>query len=543
MSITFPLTPSQFWERIRFSGRPEFDLLDYKSESMDGAGNVFPAKYGEPKWRADVATPGGRHNADIEIQALIKALKGRDTGRFLAYDIRRPYPLADPLGAKLAVGSLVAIDGEAAFGDVAGGVYRLEGGTLTQAQALSLVSDAGTRFNSSGVLVTETANTIRVDYDPVTLALRGILCEPATRNDIRNNTMVGAASGTPGTTPTNWSVVTASGIAINVVGTGQENGVDYIDFRIVGTATAGVSAAINFESTSQVVTATGETWTTSAFLKLVSGSLSTITSISAGIREALSGGTFVQDTIGANIKASITSTLTRFSQVSVVGGATSVRAMPKFYISIANGAVVDATIRIGLPQFEKRDTALRPIRTSGSAISRAADALTIKAHGTNDFTLTYDDASTGSFTGKVGNWTIVASGLARTRIKGWSAARKVQPGPGTIQVKSKGADNRSLSLKGMMANYGLSIGDRISISNGAGLYSLHELMEPVTSDLPGDTSEFEVQPFLPSWIAVGQVVSVVKPVGKFRIVSYSYKPQAGSGNISSGIGFSMITAP
>lgn len=97
MSLIFPLALNEFWKNIRFANRPEFELAQYKQQSIDGAGNTISAKFGQPKWRADVVTSNGRHDADMEIQAIIKALMARD-GTFLAFDIRRPNPKLDPLG-------------------------------------------------------------------------------------------------------------------------------------------------------------------------------------------------------------------------------------------------------------------------------------------------------------------------------------------------------------------------------------------------------------------------------------------------------------
>jgi hypothetical protein len=101
MSWSFPLTAPQFWNKLRFANRPEFELAQFKQQSIDGAGNSIGAKFGQPKWRADVVTSNGRHDDDMESQALIKAMLGRD-GAFLAYDIRRPNPKADPLGTLIS---------------------------------------------------------------------------------------------------------------------------------------------------------------------------------------------------------------------------------------------------------------------------------------------------------------------------------------------------------------------------------------------------------------------------------------------------------
>jgi hypothetical protein len=100
-SPSFPLALDEFWRNLRFADRPEFVLQSYKQQSMDGSGNIMGAKFGQQKWRVDVMTAAGRHDADMDMQALVKALIGRD-GAFLAYDTRRPFPKADPLGTVIA---------------------------------------------------------------------------------------------------------------------------------------------------------------------------------------------------------------------------------------------------------------------------------------------------------------------------------------------------------------------------------------------------------------------------------------------------------
>lgn len=67
--------------------------------------------------------------------------------------------------------------GAAAF-DLAGGVLPA-GATLARASP-------GTRFNASGGLVSEAADVARFDYDPATLAPRGLLIEPAATNKQTN---------------------------------------------------------------------------------------------------------------------------------------------------------------------------------------------------------------------------------------------------------------------------------------------------------------------------------------------------------------------
>ena len=78
--------------------------------------------------------------------------------------------------SRLSLGSGLGSQGGA-------GGFRLDftGGALPSGVTLTRAS-TGTRFNISGVLVTAAINAARFDYNPVSLASRGILIEPAGTN-------------------------------------------------------------------------------------------------------------------------------------------------------------------------------------------------------------------------------------------------------------------------------------------------------------------------------------------------------------------------
>ena len=56
-------------------------------------------------------------------------------------------------------------------------------------------ASTATYFDSAGTLQTAAINAPRFDYNPSTLAARGLLIEEQRTNSIRNNTMVGAVAG------------------------------------------------------------------------------------------------------------------------------------------------------------------------------------------------------------------------------------------------------------------------------------------------------------------------------------------------------------
>lgn len=243
-------------------------------------------------------------------------------------------------------------------------------------------SSTATYFGSTGALATAAINEPRFDYNPATLALRGLLIEEQRTNSIRNNTAVGAVAGTPGTLPTNWSAA-LSGLTQTVVGTGIEDGINYIDIRLNGTTT-GTSAGIRFETTTGIAVASGQTWTVSTFGRLVGGSAANITNFAVGISGLTAGGVATTDTGSASMTAVINSAsiaITRTARALTYADATTAFARVQFIVSFAVGVAIDATLRIGLPQMEQGAFATSVVPTTGAAATRTADIATMT--GTN----------------------------------------------------------------------------------------------------------------------------------------------------------------
>jgi hypothetical protein len=184
--------------------------------------------------------------------------------------------------------------------------------------------------------------------------------------------MQGAVTGTPGTLPTNWTIPAAAGLTRQIVGIGTENGVEYIDVKLSGTAT-GTETEIRLESATQIVAANGQTWTESVYLKEISQP-SPPSNYRLFMIERTSGGTTVTTGLSSNL--SITTTLTRFSFTRTLsGGVTTERIQPSIFISLNNGQAYDFTIRIGWPQMEQGSVATSPIRTTAAAATRNADVI------------------------------------------------------------------------------------------------------------------------------------------------------------------------
>jgi hypothetical protein len=241
---------------------------------------------------------------------------------------------------------------------------RYGGVTLTVTRA----GNTGTRFNSSGDLEVINANLPRWDYDPSTGEQLGLKIEPGRTNAVRNNTMVNVVAGSPGTMPTNWSASSGGGVTRTIVGSGQENGINYIDIRFQGGA--GNSAFIVWDT--NITGTVGQIAASSFYHRLVGGSLDNITlghnvsEYSSAPAFLVGSGQFFTPT-GAALKTQ------RDEHTRTMTNASIATIRPSINLT-ATGAY-DVTLRIGLPQCETGSGASSAIKTSGSAVARAVDSI------------------------------------------------------------------------------------------------------------------------------------------------------------------------
>jgi hypothetical protein len=245
-------------------------------------------------------------------------------------------------------------------------VDSISGNNLVTFARADTVANSATYVGSDGLLKTATTNEPRFDHNPTTGESLGLLVEEARTNLVRNNTMVGAVAGSPGTPPTNgWVIVNNATYTSSILGTGVENGINYIDIQYVVAAAA--SAATLFYADTPAGSAS-TAYTGSYYFKLVSGT-------SPQVRLVW------QDGISTYSRTffDLTSTLTRYTDtLTTAVGATLARQAVGI---AASPSATTFVIRVGLPQVEQGAFATSVIPTTSATVTRAADVVSIT--GTN----------------------------------------------------------------------------------------------------------------------------------------------------------------
>ncbi|XBQ15431.1 MAG: hypothetical protein ABL308_10740 [Oceanicaulis sp.] len=219
-----------------------------------------------------------------------------------------------------------------------------------------------------------------IGFGPRTARLvrgEGLLVEPASTNHLRNPRGEGASGATP---PTHWAVGASGGMSWSFTH-GTEQGWPYVDVTLSGTAVG--DARLDFEGFTQIPALTGQDWTLSAGLRVISGAVPGDPKL--GMFERASTGSTVTSAL-----QSVTPDATRrrfvFSR-TFEGGANVAAAHPCLYIDNPAGAVA-CVLRIYAPQMERAARASSPVLPPAGApgaATRDADGVDLALPPDFDF--------------------------------------------------------------------------------------------------------------------------------------------------------------
>lgn len=245
------------------------------------------------------------------------------------------------------------------------------------------VSSLTTTTRASVGYVDDTlGNWVSIPVNTPRISNKGLLVEESRTNSIRNNSMQGTVAGSPGTLPTNWYSDGIPGwMTRTIIGTGTQNGIDYIDIQYQGTPTSTISFSVGPEQLTVAIPASnGQTWSASSFTAVVGGDM-TNTSITTSLDYRNSSGTGLSGTVivGGSSATSTTATLTRNFIAGTAGDATVAYVDMLWRLLCTINLPINVTIRFGWPQLELGSFATSPIRTTSAAVTRAMDAVTTLA--------------------------------------------------------------------------------------------------------------------------------------------------------------------
>lgn len=261
----------------------------------------------------------------------------------------------------------------------AGKIYALKptsgSGDLTFSRA-----SARTRRNSSGV-IESLANNVPALHYPAGGGCPAWLFELQRTNQIRNSEANGAVAGTPGSLPTNWNTLGVTALSRQVVGTGVENGLTYLDVRFFGVASV-ISQPITAESFFLATTSAGQSWSFGCNVKFVEAPQPPL-SARIGIDWRNGSTAFLEQPI------TITSELNRFTLSGVApSGVTTSMGYLNFIMN--NGSTYDFTVRIAGNMYEQGAFPTSYTPTSSSIATRLNDIASLVRNVTTEATIYAD---------------------------------------------------------------------------------------------------------------------------------------------------------
>lgn len=170
-----------------------------------------------------------------------------------------------------------------------------------------------------------------------------------------NPYMIGSATGTPGTSPTNmtWTAVgNSSGLSRTILGSGEQFGIPYVDVRISGVSQGVGEIRLYFAQVgSAPAAAINQSIYFAAYVSKIAGSTANFTTIALTVHEFSNTTELATSSLPISLPASPSSVLSdniyKTSRVLTQGGTNQVNGSLR--LTYNGGQALDITLRIGLP--------------------------------------------------------------------------------------------------------------------------------------------------------------------------------------------------
>lgn len=239
-------------------------------------------------------------------------------------------------------------------------------------------------FDANRVLRWAEPHELRTDHDLVTVEPAALIESTAT-NLLRNPRAEGTTLGplTTSNEPTYWDFTRTPGLGLTeeIVGVGQEDGIDYIDVRYSGTTLITGTVTCSCEAAVTVPATPGQTLTLSNFVRLIAGSMDgTYNAIQAVFEQRVGNGALTSKNQPLTFDGHPLREQ-RKEFTFTVSHAETTHVLPQPYrITCTSGAAIDFTIRIGLPVVEVGAKATSPIAPPAGTLGqwlRASDVVSV----------------------------------------------------------------------------------------------------------------------------------------------------------------------
>jgi hypothetical protein len=277
-----------------------------------------------------------------------------------------------------------------------------------------------TYFDADGTLQTASSDTPRFDHSGGSSL--GLLIEEARTNSLRNSQAGGSTNGvigSGGAFPLNWTGLAIHGIATEIVGTGTEDGLAYIDIKYSGTPTSNGSVYPTPESSTQISASSGQTWTFSTYCKLAAGSLSGAT-VRIYTSERAAGGADLANTAATLTPTTASLASQRSSVTRTFNNGSTNFALGIYEVAYTSGNAINLTLRIAAPQLEQGAFPTSYIPTTSVAVPRSADSAVVNPissfYNASEGTL-FAEASSFSSAANASSVALTAGGSADERIQ------------------------------------------------------------------------------------------------------------------------------